>query len=114
MCNLKILNRTSNGLLFYCNKNDTYNLSFKNLTFNFTSSEMFSFSSFLQKINCDYWEKEYENSVYEKKIPIPTLQSNFIILLDKKELTELKILINYKKHQQLLKCKEINYNLVYN
>ena len=34
MCNLKTLNKTSNGLLLFCPKNEMYQLSFNNLTFN--------------------------------------------------------------------------------
>ena len=91
-----------------------YQLSFNNLIFNLSSYEILRFSSYLKEIDSDYWEKEYENSVYERKIPIPTLQSNFIILLDKKELDELCYLIDFKKNKYLLKFKEIDYNLIYN
>lgn len=75
---------------------------------------MFSFISFLDKIDTSYWEKEYENSIYEKKIPIPTLQSNFIILLNRNELDELRILLDFKTKKQLLKSEEINYKMIYN
>ncbi|GEC77307.1 hypothetical protein FAQ01_01770 [Flavobacterium aquatile] len=84
------------------------------MTFNFDPSEMFSFISFLDKIDTNYWEKEYENSIYEKKIPIPTLQSNFIILLNRNELNELRILLDFKTLKQLLKSGEINYKIIYN
>ena len=47
----------------------------------------------VKNIDCDYWEKEYENSIYQKKIPIPTLQSNLIILLERYEVLELLILL---------------------
>jgi hypothetical protein len=114
MCNFKIINRTSNGFLLFCPKRNLYNVSFNNLTFNFDPSEMFSFISFLDKIDTSYWEKEYENSIYEKKIPIPTLQSNFIILLNRNELDELRILLDFKAQKQLLKSEEINYKIIYN
>ncbi|KGD68220.1 DUF6686 family protein [Flavobacterium aquatile] len=114
MCHFKIINRTSNGFLLFCPKRNLYNVSFNNLTFNFDPSEMFSFISFLDKIDTNYWEKEYENSIYEKKIPIPTLQSNFIILLNRNELNELRILLDFKTLKQLLKSGEINYKIIYN
>ncbi|WP_395061996.1 DUF6686 family protein [Flavobacterium sp.] len=114
MCDHKILNRTSNGFLLFCSKNDMYQLSFNNVTFNLNSIEMFSFKSYLDKINIDYWEKEYENSIYEKKIPIPTLQSNLIILLNRKELNELLFLLDYEKCKPLLKSVEIDYKLIFN
>lgn len=114
MCDHKILNRTSNGFLLFCPKNDMYQLTFNNVTFNLNSYEMLSFQSYLVKINVDFWEKEYENSIYEKKIPIPTLQSNLIILLNRKELNELLFLLDYEKYKPLLKSVEIDYKLIFN
>lgn len=114
MCNLKIVNRTSNGLLLFCPKNDMYQLSFNNLSFNLNSTEMDSFSNYLTRIDSDYWENEYRNSIYEKKIPIPTLQSNFIIMLNRKELDEMRNLLAIKKEYKTLKSKEIDYKLFYN
>ena len=114
MCTLKVLNRTSHGQLFFCLRNDLFQLSFNNLNFNLNRTEMFSFSKYLKHIDIDYWEKEYENSVYEKRIPIPTLLNNFIILLDRKDLEELRSLLNLQQPQQLLKSTEINYSMIYN
>ena len=90
MCQkIKYLNQTQNGLLIRCSHSENYQLSFKNLNFNLTPIELESFRDFLLKIDAAYWEKEYENSIFEKKIPIPTLQTNFIILIDRYELGEL-------------------------
>ena len=114
MCNFKILNKTANGILLFCPKNRTFNLSFNNLTFNFTSKELYDFIAFLQSIDSDFWEKEYENSIYEKRIPIPTLQSNFIILLDKQELEELSYLLDFEKNKNYLKLHQIKYALILN
>jgi hypothetical protein len=69
---------------------------------------------YLNSIDSDYWEKEYENSIYEKKIPIPTLQNNFIILLNRYELEELKILVDFSHRARLLDPEEINYKMIYN
>ena len=114
MCTLNILNRTNNGLLFYCTHSSLYNLSFNNLTFNFDAVEFDRFRVYLNSIDSAYWEKEYENSIYEKKIPIPTLQNNFIILLNRHELEELKILVDFSHRARLLDPEEINYKMIYN
>lgn len=114
MCTLNILNRTNNGLLFFCQHSTLYNLSFNNLTFNFDTTEFDRFRVYLNSIDSDYWEKEYENSIYEKKIPIPTLQNNFIILLNRYELEELKILVDFSHRARLLDPEEINYKMIYN
>lgn len=114
MCTLNILNRTNNGLLFFCQHSALYNLSFNNLTFNFEPSEFDRFRVYLNTIDATYWEKEYEHSIYEKKIPIPTLQTNFIILLNRYELEELKILVDFSHRARLLEPEEINYKMIYN
>lgn len=110
MCQkIKYLSQTQNGILIQCSHSENYQLSFKNLNFNLTTIELESFSDFLQKIDIDYWEKEYENSIFEKKIPIPTLQSNFIILIDRYELIELITLLNFKEKKSYLSYKDIKY-----
>jgi hypothetical protein len=114
MCNLKILNRTSNGILLHCQHRDMYQLLFNNLTFDLSSVEMTSFANYLDQIDIDYWETEYQHSIYEKKIPIPTLQSNFIILLNRKELEELRFLVDGVTEYKMLKPFEINYMMISN
>ena len=114
MCNLKIVNRTSNGILLYCRHRNMYQLLFNNLTFDLSSIEMTSFSNYLDQIDIDYWEREYQHSIYEKKIPIPTLQTNFIILLNRKELEELRHLVDCINEYKILKPFEINYMMVSN
>lgn len=114
MCNLKILNRTSNGILLFCQHRDMYQLLFNNLIFDFNSVEMTSFSNYLNQIDVDYWENEYQNSIYEKRIPIPSLQSNFLIMLNSKELEELRFLVDCLNKYKILKPVEINYRVILN
>lgn len=112
MCQkIKYLSKTQNGLLIQCSHSENYQLSFKNLNYNLTTIELESLKDFLQKTDADYWEKEYENSIFEKKIPIPTLQTNLIILIDKHELCELIELLNFKEKKIYLSFKDIK-NLI--
>jgi len=114
MCNLRILNRTFNGILLFCQQRDKYQLLFNNLTYELSGIEMTSFAYYLDQIDIDYWESEYKNSIYDKKIPIPTLQSNFIILLNRKELEELRFLVDCVSKDKILKPAEINYLIISN
>ncbi len=91
-----------------------YQLTFNNLNFNLTPFELEHLTHFLKTIDCNYWEKEYENSIYEKKIPIPTLQTNLMILLNRFEVSELIELLSCKKTEKLLHAKDINYRLNWN
>lgn len=111
MCELKVLNRTSNGVLIFCPRQGMYQLLFNNLTFNLSQIELNSFFDYIKNIDCNYWEKEYKNSIYQKKIPIPTLQKNFIILFDRFEIDELTLLLNCKNKEQDLKYANIKYPL---
>ena len=113
-CNFTKVKETKNGILIYMNNCKKFQLSFNNLHFSLDILELETFKDFLRKVDIGYWEKEYENSIYEKKIPIPTLQSNFIILLNRNELDELRILLDFKTQKQLLKSEEINYKMIYN
>ncbi|MGC4039252.1 MAG: hypothetical protein QM710_00225 [Flavobacterium sp.] len=111
MCDVKVLNRTSNGILVFCPKKAMYQLLFNNLTFGLSQVELDTFFEYVKKIDCNYWEHEYRNSIYEKKIPIPTLQKNFIILFDRTEIYELKMLLNFKDKDEELKYEDIKYPL---
>lgn len=104
-CHFSVLNKTQNGILLQMENCESYQLSYKNLNFHLTSKELGALQKYLEKIDVNYWEKEYEHSIYEKKIPIPTLQSNFIILLDKYELQELSLLLDYTKKIKMVNNK---------
>ncbi|TRZ45753.1 DUF6686 family protein [Robertkochia solimangrovi] len=69
---LRIINRTGNGLLIQSRLSGLYYLLFNNLNFNFTCEEFDSFRKYLNAVDIDYWEQEYQWSVYDKRIPIPT------------------------------------------
>jgi hypothetical protein len=69
---------------------------------------------YLKQINIEYWEKEYEHSIYKKKIPIPTLQSNFIILINRLELYELLLLLNIDKGNEMLSYNNLKNEICWN
>lgn len=114
MCDFKIIKKTTNGLLLFCQKANGFQLSFNNLFLNLSRYELNSFIDYLEKMDVDYWEQEYKNSIYSKKMPIPTVQSNLIILIDRHELLELKILLTNVHENTLLTSKLINYALYLN
>lgn len=113
-CNFTILKQTENGILVLLKGCGNYQLTYKNLNLNLTKFEINSFEKYLKNIDINYWEKEYENSIYERKIPIPTLQSNLMLLINRQELHELINLINYQTKKPFLKHDEINYCIIWN
>lgn len=101
-------------MLVMLNGCGNYQLTFNNLNFNLTPFELEHFTNYLTAIDCSFWENEYENSIYERKIPIPTLQNNLMLLLNRQEVNELIALISLKKSEKLLQSKDINYRLNWN
>lgn len=83
MCAIHFLKRTKNGVILYCRCSDTYQVLFKNINYNLTQTELDSFVHYVTTVDEFYWEDEYKNSVYNKRIPIPSIQANLIILLDR-------------------------------
>ena len=114
MCLFKVIRKSTNGFLLFCKYSNKFQLSYKNILIDLSTFEFLQFVNYLKNINCQYWEQEYVNSIYEKKIPIPTLQSNFIILLNRKELEELRFLVDCVSEDRILKPVEINYLIVSN
>lgn len=90
-----------------------YQLTFNNLNFSLTEEELIAFKEYLKQIN-EYWEKEYEHSIYKKKIPIPTLQSNFIILINPLELYELLLLLNMENTNEMLGYNDLKNGICWN
>ncbi|MDG3580934.1 hypothetical protein PSF86_00930 [Galbibacter sp. CAA-3] len=106
------MNRSKNGILIYCKHNRMYQLLFNNLNFNFTEAEFESFHKYIFNLEVAYWEEEYKHSVYDKRIPIPTIQSNLLILLNKQEVEELILLIRLRTPSyEFIDFKDIDYKL---
>ena len=91
-----------------------YQLTFNNLNFSLTEDELIAFANYLKRIDIDYWEKEYEHSIYKKKIPIPTLQKNFIILINRLELYELLLLLNFENTNEMLRYNDLKNGIIWN
>ena len=91
-----------------------YQLTLNNLNFSLSEDELIAFATYLKRIDIDYWEKEYEHSIYQKKIPIPTVQSNFIILINRFELYELLLLLNIENNDEHLNYKDLKAGIHWN
>lgn len=101
-------------MLIFLKGCSNYQLTFNNLNFSLTEDELIAFKEYLKQINIEYWEKEYEHSIYKKKIPIPTLQSNFIILVNRFELYELLLLLNIDNTNEILGYNDLKNGIFWN
>lgn len=114
-CNFTKVRETRNGILIYMNNCKKFQLSFNNLHFSLDVIELEAFKYFLRKVDVSYWESEYKNSIYSKKIPIPTVQENFIILIDRHELFELLCLLDFDTNKKdFLTYKDIESKINFN
>jgi hypothetical protein len=113
-CNYSILKQTQNGMLIFLKGCGNYQLTFNNLNFSLSEEELIAFANYLKRIDIDYWEMEYEHSIYKKKIPIPTLQNNFIILINRLELYELLLLLNMENTNEMLSYNDLKNGIFWN
>ncbi|MFT6370588.1 MAG: hypothetical protein ACJAWH_001672 [Maribacter sp.] len=114
MCpNFKILNSTPNGVIYWFESCEMARVIFNNLCFDFYPEEYNAFLNYISGLDGDQIEKQYENSVHKRKIPIPMGNSCMTIILNKEELLELKFLFNNKEEYYVLKNpkEEINYQM---
>ncbi len=95
MCPSKrILNRSANGVLTFCNNSKLFQLVYNNLCFELYEWELQVFKDHLDELDVHYWEKQLRCAVHQKKIPISVGTKHFIILLDRNELFELRQLVS--------------------
>ncbi len=117
MChNTTVINHTKNGLLLQCKVCKSYQVSFGNIFFELTQKEFTHFQGFLEQLNPDHWERVYCSCNIKRKIPIPTLQSNLQIMLNRAELEELKNLLNNRltDSSELITAENVDYTVVLN
>lgn len=115
MCEIKFLKQTSSGILLFCNHSNLYQILFKNINFNLTVLELDGLRNYINNIDETYWEWEFKNSIYSKKIPLPTTQENLMILLNVSDLAEIRTLLNYKTNiSTYISYRDIDYKIIFN
>ncbi len=117
MCsNIKILNTTPNGYIYWFRNSDLIQVIFKNLCFDFSRHTYNSFLDFITHMDADQIDKQYEKSMYKRKIPIPVCNTDMTIILNKEELLELQFLLNNKIGYNILSNPEekIEYQMILN
>ncbi len=115
MCHqIKSLIKVKSGELSICEACKVYHLEFNNIYLEFGESQFKEFKMFLSKIDSSYWEQKYACAKFKRKIPIPSLQPNLILMFNRQEIEELKTLVFLKKNKTLLNVDDIDYKCVLN
>jgi len=97
---MKVLNKSTHGQVFLCDKCEAIHVEFKNFAFNFSEKQYQHFLSYIENLDADYWETQNAQSFYQRKIIIPLGEHNMSLLLNKAELNELKDLMHLRKTKQ--------------
>lgn len=118
MCDtLKTISRVKSGELSICYQCETYHLEFNNIYLEFTRKEFEQFKTYILEINIDYWECKYANAKIKRKIPIPSVQPNLVLMFKRQEINELIILLNNVRKdifKMNLSLNDIDYTLILN
>lgn len=110
-----ILKQTKNGVLSFCNRSKLFQLVFNNLCFEFYEWELDAFKAHIAELNTDYWEHTLSHSLHQRKIPISVNNKFFVILVNKREVNELRQLMTlHGRSVELLDIKDINYHYIEN
>ncbi|MCL6265253.1 DUF6686 family protein [Flagellimonas myxillae] len=116
MCpSIKVLQQSKNGILTFCNHSKLFQLVFNNLCFEFYEWELEAFRKHLCELDVNYWEKTIAYAPTHRKVPISVGNKCFVILLDGREVDELKGLLKIKKQGlKFLAAKDIAYKFIEN
>ena len=98
------INRTPNGLMFFCNSCSLIHIEFKNMNFNFTYNQLQTFVEYISEQDAEDWELKNKHSPFSRKIVLAMDHQSFNFLLNPEELAELKLLL-LSYGNQLLKHK---------
>lgn len=115
MCqSIKTISKGKNGELSLCVNCKIYHLEFNNLYFEFDYRQYIQFKEYLKTIDAQFWEYKYAKSTFKRKIPIPSVQPNLVLMFNRQEIEELKDLFFRRKGKSLLNVDDIDYQFVLN
>ncbi|MEM6515763.1 MAG: DUF6686 family protein [Bacteroidota bacterium] len=115
MCRkLKIISTTKSGQLTQSKNNGTFQLEFNNIYFELNQQQFENFKRYLSQIEIAYWEHKFSCSKFKRKIPLPTLQENLILMFNRHEIYELKKLFGLIDNAESLHIGDIDYELSLN
>lgn len=119
MCreHIQVLSKVKSGELSFCTQCGVYHLEFNNIYLEFNEGEFQQFKDYVEDIEVDYWEHRYACAKVKRKIPIPSMQSNLVLMFKRQEINELKVLFNFNYPEVLEKAlyvSDIDYTLILN
>lgn len=101
---MEVINRTTNGVLVYCAKCNSYQLEFGNFFFQFTEKELEGFTEYLDKIDGEYYEKMNQDTPSNRKIFLRLPVQCVYCVLYLSELYELRALVHFEDNKEVNTC----------
>ncbi|NMH87398.1 DUF6686 family protein [Flavivirga algicola] len=118
MCSdIKTISIVKSGELSICCQCYRYHLEFNNIYLEFNRKEFEQFKAYILGIEMDYWEHKHAFAKVKRKIPVPSMQQNLILMFKRQEILELQALLTHISKDiflTLLKTKDIDYTLILN
>tara|TARA_R100001369_G_scaffold26133_1_gene47268 strand:- start:182 stop:544 length:363 start_codon:yes stop_codon:yes gene_type:complete len=120
MCqSIKVLSQVKSGELLFCEDCELFHLVFNNLFFALNTKELENLKSYVDGLEVGYWEHKYACSRMRRKIPLPLTQENLVIMFNRQEVAELRVLLAYKDKNknepiEFLSIDDIDYNVMLN
>ena len=118
MCrdSVKVLSRVPSGELSFCSECQVFHLEFNNIYLELKQSDFKQFRDYIINIEMDYWEDKYACAKVQRKIPIPSMQPNLVLMFKREEIKELQSLFNLENRKEInvLNLTDIDYTLILN
>jgi len=108
--------KTYHGHIFTCNKCNKFHFEFNQVGIDFSKLDTLKeFSKYLYDIDSDYILKHNDENNFIRKIHIPISGTSLKLMLDTKDLDELRILVKsfIEEYQRELKQAEFIYQLTH-
>ena len=86
----EIISQSKNGQVFKCSSCNKIHIEYKNLNFNFDEEGFHHLVNYFLNLDGEYWERRNVNNDFRRKILVPINHENFHVLLNNKELLEMK------------------------
>ena len=112
---MKLINKTANGLIAFCDMHKCYHLEFGNIFLNLSGNELGALRSYVQNTDYQFYLEWNKRSINRRKILLNIGSKNINLALHAIEFVELRELLSMKKKPELLNNKEvIGSEIIYN
>ena len=110
------LSKNKHGQLLHCKACQMTQLYFNNFYLEFTERDFRAFKRYISEIDIQFWESCPNRASLKRKIAIPTMQHNLVLIFCQQELQSLKDIVfeNTTGPDRPIAVSEIDYTQILN